>query len=286
MGAARAGGARRRWALLMLLPACTAAAASSSTLCDGDDRLSALKAAPVLAQSRWTEQDAAGRQLLRESGSLSGASLGALMRCGAWQAELDGELLRGTRAYTGRSNAGAPVQTSARIESHQVRIAALHRLHGSADWMGGLRLELRDMRRDLASVGAVLGYPERHRQLALSAGLRGDGALPLQTNAWRWRSELWLGAAPAGRIRVDFPHADSARLRSGVGRQFEASFGLHRHSSDRGWAGGFQLAWREQRTAAGPAAALWRGSVPVGAALQPAHQQTEALVQAWLARRL
>jgi hypothetical protein len=254
---------------------------------DGPPVATSLQAGPTATSSRWTETGADGRQLLREAGTLTGAALTLAAYCGRWQAELDLAARHGTRDYAGQSNGGMPVSTTASIEAQQLRLTALRFLEASqagGAWQAGLRVEVQRTARELASVGAVLGYPETHYQASLAVGLRGHGALPAASSGWQWQSELWLGAGPTGRIELRLPHADAVTLRSGTSRSLEAAMGIS-HAMASGWEGGFRLSWREQRIAAGAASALWRGGVLVGAALQPEHRLGDAGLQLWLGRR-
>ena len=284
MSATRAAAGLRRLGFLLLaglggqqVQACAAQSAAPS-----------LQAGPIALSSRWTETGADGRQLLREAGTLTGAALALAAHCDRWQVELDLAASHGTRGYAGQSNGGMPVSTTARIDAQQLRLTALRPLDteaaAGASWQAGMRLELQRTARELASVGAVLGYPETHRHAGLALGLRGQGALLAASSGWRWQSDLWLGAGPAGRIELRLPHADPVTLRSGNSRSIEAAAGLS-HATAGGWESGLRLSWREQRIAAGPASALWRGAVLVGAARQPEHRLADAGLQLWLGRR-
>ena len=284
MVGAHAATSRCRLGLLLLL---AGLGAQQALACDGEPVATSLQAGPTSTDSRWAETGADGRQLLREAGTLTGAALTLAARCGRWQAELDLAARHGTRGYAGQSNGGMPVSTTARIEAQQLRLTALRQLDASpsgAAWQAGLRLELQRTARELASVGAVLGYPETHHHASLAAGLRGRGALPAASSGWQWQSELWLGAGPAGRIELRLPHADAVTLHSGTSRSLEAAVGIS-HATAGGWESGLRLSWREQRIAAGPASALWRGEVLVGAARQPEHRLGDAGLQLWLGRR-
>ena len=284
MVGAHAATSRCRLGLLLLL---VGLGAQQALACDGQPVATSLQAGPTSTDSRWTETGADGRQLLREAGTLTGAALTLAAHCGRWQAELDLAALHGTRDYAGQSNGGMPVSTTARIEAQQLRLTALRLLDASpmgGAWQAGLRVELQRTARELASVGAVLGYPETHYHASLALGLRGHGVLPAASSGWQWQSELWLGAGPTGRIELRLPHADAVTLRSGTSRSLEAAMGIS-HAMASGWESGLSLSWREQRIAAGAASALWRGDVLVGAARQPEHRLADAGLQLWLGRR-
>lgn len=283
MRASCAAAGLRRLGIAVLAGLC----GQQALACAGEPLATRLQAGPTAASSRWSETGDDGRQLLRETGTLTGAAVALAAHCGRWQAELALAASRGTRDYAGQSNGGMPVSTTAHIEAQQLRLTALRQLEAGpprAALRAGLRLELQRTERELASVGAVLGYPETHHHASLALGLRGQGPLPSLPAGWQWQAELWLGAGPAGRIELRLPHADPVTLRSGASRSLEAAAGLS-HAIADGWESGLRLSWRDQRIAAGPASALWRGAVLVGAARQPEHRLADAGAQLWLGRR-
>lgn len=222
--------------------------------------------------SRWQERAENGRRLLREQGTLAAADAQAAIRC-------DGLLLQaalgwadGRRAYDGESTLGQPLQTHSDVRQLQGQVAALLPLGGSdtAAWHAGLALEQARSWRRIASAGAVQGYPERFDQTRLSAVLQHRRPLGV---GLALQARLDLGGGPPGRMRLDLPTADPARLHLGSSRHLQAGLTLLGSTPAAGWQIGLQ--WRHQRTAAGPAATLWRGPLPVGGAAQPAFRQTD-----------
>lgn len=244
-------------------------------------------AALWLSHSRWDENDAQGRRLLRESGTLAGARLGLAMRCEGWHGEADAGWRGGQRDYRGLSSSGAALRTQSDIKERSLRVSLWRPLlppsGGRTELALGLRGEWRGLDRELMSVGAVQGYPEQHRQAALALGLAAQqGSASI---GWHWGAELWLGGGPRGTVGVRLPTADPAQLRTGRSTFGEAAFSLRSArfaARDRppGWAHELRLRLRDERIAAGPSTPLWRHSVLVGAASQPRHRVIDASLQA------
>lgn len=235
-----------------------------------------------LAHSRWDESDEQGRRLLRESGPLAGAWLSLGADCAGWQARATLGTRSGTRDYRGQSSSGAAIRTDSGIREQRLQFS-VQRALALPHWSWGLRAEWQALDRDLASVGAVQGYPERHRRATLALGL----ATQHEAFAgWHWVGALWLGGGPRGTVDVRFPHAEPVRLDSGVATFGEASLALRLNRAGAaparqiGWQGELKLSLRDERIAAGPAAPLWRNGVLVGAARQPRHRVIDAGLQA------
>ncbi|GCL62176.1 hypothetical protein [Pseudaquabacterium pictum] len=249
-------------------------------------------AAPVLAaceppawawqagaeHSRWQEHADNGRRLLTEQGTLTTAETRATLDCSGlqWQATLG--LASGRRGYQGESNGGQPISTHSDIRRLHWQAAALWPLSAwGPGWQAGAALGQVRLWRDIASAGPVLGYPERfdqwHATALLAHGRLLRPGLGLQ-------ARLALGGGTPGRMALWLPTADPARLRLGSHQVMQLDLALVGGGAAEaaGWRLG--LRWRHQRTAAGPAATLWRGNLPVGAAAQPAIRQTDAGLQA------
>lgn len=219
--------------------------------------------------SRWREQDAAGRLLVVERGMLAGGR-------GAWHADCAGvdfsaygRWLGGTRSYAGVSNRLAPLHTVSRVSQRQYGLQVWWPL--TAGWDAGMRLNLDQSRRGIASTAAAAGYEERFSrwQAALGARVR----RPLGDSVWG-NAQLELGAGPAGHLQVDLPREDPARLRTGASRL--ATLGLGLQSPPRatpGWSWHVGLQWQWQRYAPGPEGTLYRGGLPAGSAHQPAGDE-------------
>jgi len=222
--------------------------------------------------SRWQEHADSGRRLVLESGTLATLSGQAAVACGSlrWEAQLG--LADGRRGYRGESSGGQPITTRSDIRRLQAQVAVLLPVPAfGPGWQAGAALGHLLQWRDIASAGAVLGYPERFDQWQASALVDHQRALRPGLGL---QARLSLGGAPSGRLRLHLPTADAARLRLGAsgGVQLDLMW-LGGGAAAAGWQAGLQ--WRHQRTAAGPAATLWRGTVPVGAAAQPAVRQTD-----------
>jgi hypothetical protein len=228
--------------------------------------------------SLWHEHTEAGRRLVHERGTLGTLAGEAAAVCSGlrWEAQLG--LAEGRRGYQGESSAGQPIATHSRIRRLQGQVALLLPVPAlGPGWHTGAALGHVRLWRDIASVGAVLGYPERFDQWQASAVV--DHRRALQPGLGL-QARLALGGGPAGRLLLHLPSADAARLRLGTSRmvQLEVTLLGGGLAAPAGWHAG--LHWRHQRTAAGPSATLWRGTLPVGAAAQPAVRQTDLGLQA------
>ena len=217
--------------------------------------------------SRWNEHDAEGRRLLREQGWLPEASLAFSAACGSWSGELSWRHAVGERDYDGFSNRGAAVQTHSSLRMDEWNLSVQRPLLDGIKL--GMRAQRQATRRELASTGAVLGYPERHQHWVYALGALAEGA------AWgesRWRLAAWVGGGPGGRVRIELPIADPVTLRTGVMRQAELQLQWLSAPWGQGWRSSLGLRWRGERIGAGEVATLWRQGVAVGGALQPRHE--------------
>jgi hypothetical protein len=229
--------------------------------------------------SRWQEHADSGRRLLQERGTLATLAGQATLACGGlrWEARLG--VADGRRGYQGESSGGQPIRTRSQVRRLHWQAAALMPVPGwGAGWQVGAALGQARLWRDIASAGPVLGYPERFDQWQASALL--DHQRPLQSGL-ALQARLALGGGPAGRLLLQLPTADPAHLRLGASAvaQLDVTLlGGGAADAAAGWRIG--LLWRQQRTGAGPAAPLWRGTLLVGAAAQPAIRQTDLGLQA------
>ena len=146
-----------------------------------------------LTRSQWDETSAQGRLLVRERGTLKSAGLTADGACERWQWRLALTRSTGARAYDGVTSTNFPLQTSSGISitdaSAQVWTPPI------AQWSGGLRVNHRQLDRDIAGVGLVRGYPERFTYWQAAAGLRHEVALG---DGLVLTGEGWIGGGPAG----------------------------------------------------------------------------------------
>lgn len=225
------------------------------------------------AHSRWQEHSDAGRRLVKEGGTLATLAGQAVAECGGlhWEAQLG--LAQGRRGYQGESSGGQPITTHSRIRRLQGQAALLVPVPAwGPGWRAGAALGQVRLWRDIASAGAVLGYPERFDQWQASALV--DHRRALQPGLGL-QARLALGGAPAGRLLLHLPTADAARLQLGGSGMVQLDVRLlgGGGAATAGWQVG--LHWRHLRTAAGQPSTLWRGTLPVGAAVQPAVRQTD-----------
>jgi hypothetical protein len=248
-----------------------AAAAWASPASAFDCSAPALGAHAGLVRSQWEESNAQGRLLVRERGTLRRAGVTVDGDCERWQWRLALTRSTGERAYDGVSNNNFPIQTTSGLAitdaSAQLWTPAV------ASWSGGLRVNHRELNRDIASIGQVRGYPERFSYWQAAVGLKHELALTPDVIV---SGEGWLGGGAAGTLALSLPTADAAQLTLGSSKL--AEIGLQIGSpvlaaGQAGWSWHARVDYQRQAIAAGPAKALMRNGIPVGGAAQPAIRQ-------------
>lgn len=234
--------------------------------------------------SRWRELDAQGRTLLREHGTLihAGAQLsGQNCRWGPWSAHFSAE--HGDRAYDGQTNSGSALTTSSRLQQQGLVLQWLP--WGPGPWRLGARLRWHRVDRDIQSTAAASGYPERFDtvQTALVLGLSG----PVGHSPITWNVQLAAGGGPGGRLRLQLPGYDSARLRLGSSRLLQADAQLQGPlgAGDSRWQWRAGVHFSGDRAGAGPVQAITRNGLLVGGASQPATRQSGLGLTAALVHR-
>ena len=261
-----------------LIVAALLASLASAVAASGCDT-PALGTVAGIERSRWEELDAHGQSLVRERGTLKLAGLQGSGRCGALDWTAQWTRSQGRRSYDGLTTTQAPLQTHSHLRVQALTLSAWLPVQNS--WAVGAQLGHRQIQRDIASNGSVLGYPERfdYRQAAL--GLRYQAALAASL---RLTASAWLGAGPGGRVRVDLPRADPVTLPLGSSRLL--ALGLQLDSGETaqpGWSWQAGVAYRREEIGAGTPEAISRNGVTVGAALQPGvvqqHFGTTAMLQ-------
>lgn len=260
-------------ALLLAGASCTAAAVECGT--------PALGLLAGIERSQWEEFDAQGKSLVRERGTLQVAGMQASGRCGTVDWSAQGSRSQGQRDYNGVTNTQAPLQTQSRLRAQALEVAAW--LPVNSGWAVGAQLGYRQIRRDIASAGNALGYPERFDALQAALGVRYQAALGERV---RLSASGWLGGGPGGRVKVDLPRADPVILPLGSSRLMALGLELDGGASAQpGWSWRAGVLYRREQTGAGDAQAITRNGVTVGAALQPRFVQRHLGTTAVLAYR-
>lgn len=254
----------QRWALaaswigLVALPGAVAGA---------DCGAPSLGALAGVERSQWQELGAQGQSLLREQGTLTTTGLQLTGQCSALEWSAHWTLSRGERDYDGRTSTGAPLQTHSRLQAQHLALQTWLPVH--ADWSLGAQLGYRHIERDIASQGAVLGYPERFGYWQAALGARYQAALGERLQL---AVAGWAGGGPGGRVRVDLPRADPVTLPLGASRWWALGVELGSPAAiaaQPGWSWQLGLAYRHERIATGDPRPLVRNGVAVGSALQP-----------------
>ena len=234
-------------------------------------------------RSRWSEFDANGLRLVRETGTLRTVALGLAGDCGAWQWQGRWQHAQGTRGYDGASNNGVPLHTTSGIRRERANLQAWRSF--GASHAVGVEGRWTQLHRDIASIGGISGYPERFSAWQAALGARHTWAEVGGTNIGL---EAWLGGGPAGHVDVALPGLDDARLKLGVSRSVRV--GLSLSSPDAiteaaGWHWRVRLEVQQDRTRIGRPQALYRQGALYGAAVQPKFEQVSASLSAALAYR-
>jgi hypothetical protein len=241
----------------------------------------ALQALAGIERSQWEEFDAQGKSLVRERGSLQVAGVQASGRCGAVDWSAQGARSQGQRDYDGVTSTQASLHTQSRLRAPALTVSAW--LPVSESWAMGAQLGYRQIRRDIASAGNALGYPERFDALQAAVGVRYQAVLGERV---RLSASGWLGGGPGGRVKVDLPRADPVTLPLGSIRLMALGLELDDGASAQpGWSWRAGVLYRREQTGAGDAQAITRNSVTVGAALQPRFVQRHVGTTAALAYR-
>lgn len=225
-------------------------------------------------RSQWREQDERGRRLVEEDGTLTQLGLRAALQCRPWVFGLQLAQARGQRRYDGLDSGGAPVVSSSRLVHRESTLEALAPAFEPV-LLGG-RLREQQIERDIAGVGAALGYPESFRYWQAQVGARSAFALAagLQLSL-----DAWIGGGPGGHVAVRLPNADPVTLPLGPSRAAELGLQLLPSAPSpiqggAGWGWRVGLQWTLQDIGAGAARPLMRNGAVVGGAAQPRIRQT------------
>lgn len=260
MPAAARGAGRMRHLIVAALLASLASAVAASG-CDTP----ALGTVAGIEQSRWEELDTHGKSLVRERGTLKLAGLQGSGRCGAVEWTAQWARSQGGRSYDGLTTTQAPLQTHSHVRAQTLTLAAWLPVHNS--WAVGAQFGHRQIQRDIASKGSVLGYPERFDYWQAALGMRYQTAL---AEGLRLTASGWFGAGPGGRVRVDLPRADPVTLPLGSSRLLALGLQLDGgETAQSGWSWQAGVAYRREEIGAGMPETISRNGVTVGAALQP-----------------
>lgn len=231
--------------------------------------LSSLEVAPAIIgrASHWREVDADGRQLLSESGRLSGASLSLMRDSPAGRLRLMVERAQGERRYVGQTNTGTPAETSVALAEAALELGIDHPL--GAGWSGTLTVARQHIDRQLRDTALARGYVEHWRWTSWRPGLvwRVDlapgGELAL-AGALGWSSHRSL--------RLELPGRDVARLEPGQGLHRELGLRYQQRLSTGGpwhWSWQAECLWSSTSFSASPVVPVVSSGVLRGGALQP-----------------
>jgi hypothetical protein len=249
------------WGALLLLAGVVTASPPAHAGACADSQL-ALQLAQISNASDWQEFDAPGRRLVHESGMLGGQALSGELRCGDWWYLAEVSQTDGTRGYDGQTSSGVPALSQSALRQSAGLLQTSVQV--SDGWRLGLRLSGQTTWRDIASVGAASGYPERFDWTLASIGAQwctalGPGQLALAA---------WVAMPLSSSMLLSLPGRDTLTLKLGALQQSELALG---------WRMPLGTDWHVQADARyvgttigqGDDAVITRGGVPVGIAHQP-----------------
>lgn len=220
-------------------------------------------------RSQWQEWGVTGQRLVREKGNLFQSGIELTGQCEPLDWRLRWSQSQGERAYSGLTNHHSALQTHSDLRSQAIGVQLW--LPVSQHWSIGGELNWRQIRRDIASQGAVLGYAERFRYTQAGIGLRYQTPL---TPALRLSSHLIAGGG-SGHNLVALPGFDSQKLP--LGHQRYASLAIElaggQPAFHPGWSWKVALTYRLEKNQEGEAKALYRNGRAVGSVMQPRFEQ-------------
>lgn len=235
---------------------------SSAAVAACTDSVTTLQAAQISNRSEWNEFDAAGRNLVHESGTLRGTELGIAYQCDRWHLAAQISDLSGSRLYDGQTNNGTPATSQSAITERQGHLQSTFALIGN--WQIGGRLANQTISRDIASSGSASGYPERFDWTLLSIGVQwqsdlGPGKLTLVA---------WSGTQLQSNMQITLPGRDQTTLQLGSIRQLDLTAGWRTQLSPA-WHLQADIGYRRTEIGEGAETVINRSGFPIGVVHQP-----------------
>lgn len=226
------------------------------------DSASTLQVAHLSERSHWYEFDVVGRQLVHESGILTGTEFAVAYQCDRWQLAAQIAEPNGSRLYDGHTNTGIPVLSHSAIQQQLGQLQTSFSF--TRQWQIGARWTYQSIARDIASAGGASGYPERFEWNLLSVGARwqadvGPGQLSVAA---------WLGQQVQSSMQITLPGRDAAVLPLGQIRYAELAAGW-RMPLSQAWHIQADVGLRRTEIGEGAEIVITRSGVPVGVAHQP-----------------
>jgi len=246
------------WVLILAAPVWAECADSSLEL----------TASSGWVQSRWTELDAQGQALVRETGTLQATSVWSTWRCQKWASGIGFEQHAGERRYEGITSTGLAALSNSGIRKQRF-LAEISYLV-SAGLHLSTRFEGEQLHREIASTSLAAGYPEtfRHQRVLIGA---------------QWQPESWdqklavsayAGQSLRSRMQLTLPGKDSAELPLGPERTLLISASWEKALSPQ-WSVRALTALRRTAMGKGDEVVITRFGLPNAVAHQPETRQTE-----------
>lgn len=220
------------------------------------------RAGTTYIRSDWQEFTTEGRTQVQESGQLDGIEFNVGITCGKWRVENLYSQATGRRRYQGRTATGAAAQSWSDMRQAAGQLAVSYQFH--PDWQFGVRLLDQTTWRNIASISAAAGYPERFSWTLLSLGLRTQKDLA----SGRWSFFGWAGQDLRTGMHLQLPGRDPATLALGNIDHIELGVGwgtpLNHH-----WLLEAAATLRRTTLGQGAVALITRSGAPAGVAFQP-----------------
>lgn len=220
------------------------------------------QAAHLRTSSEWHEFDAALRNLVTETGTLSGAELSISYPCHPWHWAAALSELNGSTRYDGQTSNGSRVVSQSVIGQRQGRLQAHYAL--AEHWQVGARLLHQTISRDIASAGGATGYPELYDWTTLAVGAQWQASLGPGTLT----VAAWSARPVQSSLLVKLPGRDPAKLPLGSIRQFDLNLGWRTQLSPA-WHLQAEVGWQRTEIDEGSQAVITRNGFPTGVAHQP-----------------
>ncbi|NCN71906.1 MAG: hypothetical protein GW907_12345 [Betaproteobacteria bacterium] len=249
----------RFWVVTLGIAA-TSAPAVAAINCSEQSRF--LQYAYVNNTSNWQEFDSTGRELVRESGKLTGPQLSAALTCSGWRLQAEVTQLDGDRRYDGQTSSGVNVLSSSAL--HRIDRQLQASVNVTKDLQVGLRVSNHRTWRDIASAGGASGYPERFEWTLLSVGSQWSkpvsfGQLTLGA---------WVGTQLDSSMTLNLPGRDQTTLLLGKIHQVELQLGWEVPVTPS-WSLHANVRYRKIEVSQGADGIVTKNGFPVGVAHQP-----------------
>ena len=220
-------------------------------------------------KNTWQEFSSAGKILVKETGNLPFAALEGTLSCAWGTLALRGYMAQGSRDYSGVTNTGAALATTSRLQNTELSIIYSYQI--SPDFTPFASLATSRSKRDIQSVGPVLGYLEGYRMFPVQVGI----AWSPKITDHRLRVRAFIGSNLQPRVTANLPGRDPLTLALGrsTSSGVSADWLLGKLGMGQVTLG---TSWSRTNTEASSPGVVTRNGIAVGSALQPQNRLTQS----------